>query len=139
MIEVPPEVLAAFGVSARETVERGDVFLLRSPWAYYLGSTKTRPGVVVRVAVTSDGEPVRAWLLYTTTERVPSEYAIAMGGGEGGLDRDCRIDVRGYKEIDVASLLSDCPKLGRLATHRVEKIESMIHLSQLSARVRDLG
>ena len=139
MIEVPLDVLAAFGVSARGTLELGDVFLLKPPWPYYFGETYERPGVLVRLAHTPAGDPVTTWLLYTTTKKVPPAFAISLESGEGGLHRDCRIDMRAHKEIDVASLLSDCPKLGRLATHRVEKIESMLHLSQLSARVKGLG
>lgn len=138
MVEIPPEVLAAFAVPARQAVELGDVYELRPPHAYYFNSQRARPTILIALECAPDGTPVWAWGLYTTTKRVPARLALELSAGEGGLRDDCRLDFRKAKEIDVASLLADCPKLGRLDTHRLAEIETMLPASPLSPRVKAL-
>jgi hypothetical protein len=139
MVDVPREILAAFGVSERPSVEPGDIFDLQPPHVRYFEAEYARPGVVVHVESDRRGNPIWAYLLYTTTKSVPKRAVLELSQGEGGLRKACRVDARLYKRIAVASLLSDCPKLGRLSGSRRQEIEQLLSISRLSIRVKKLG
>lgn len=140
LVEIPAEVLAAFGLRPSQAVEIGDVFYLVPPHVRYFKSTYERTAVVVRLQRDRHGEPVVAWLFYTTTRGgVPAAHSLPLQPGDGGLKKDCQLDSRLFKEIPVEDLLADCDKLGRLDYDRRQDVEAMIAGSKLPARVKALG
>ncbi len=138
MVKMPLNILQAFGVPERLGVEFGDVFYLPESHVDYYGETHARPAVVVRVQRAANGESAIVYLHYTTTKRVPPAMRLSLNASEGGLPKDCRLDVRCWKEITVADLLADCRKLGRLDGQRCADVEALMSRSHLPARVKRL-
>jgi hypothetical protein len=131
MVEIPPHILAAFGVPPRDEVELGDVFDLRPPHVEYFDATYGRPAVVVAVDRSRDGRIVRAYLLYTTTKSVPRSSRIDLARGEGGMRKPCWLDLRRYKEIE-----SGLARRGEYRAPRIARRPRLPLRDGMAARVR---
>jgi hypothetical protein len=139
MVEIPDDVLAAFGVPKLPSIVFGDVFLLKPPHARYFDAHYERTAIVMRAQTATNGEAAMVHLFCTTSAGSPCKDAVRCRCGEGGLFKDCWVDHRHYvKHLSAAILSQDCQLLGSLPPGRLAEIEAVLQHSSLSHVIKDL-
>jgi hypothetical protein len=127
---LPAKALALLDQAKAASLAVGDVFILPPKHATYFDSVKPRPGLIVRVQRSGAGDPVIAYLVFGTTERVPKRRAMPAAAGEAELDEDTTFDFLEIKELPVTVLLADCKPTGRLGEDRLDEIDEKLAVSR---------